>query len=95
MAKRTHHYYDDWDFGLNRSAKNTLFEVFTDKDKISTNGTLGLLSKMYKNPALAKGLYKRAKKNIPITAQRILGEALTRDVAFKGTAKKIEYIMPF
>jgi len=84
------HYYDDWDFGLNRSLKNTLFDVFTDRDKESTSGTLGLLSKIYKNPAYGKGLVKRLKKNIPIVLQRKLGNALTRDLKFKGTAKRIK-----
>jgi len=66
-----HHYYDDWDFGLNRGLGETL-------------------SEMNKNTGLEHGLLSRIKGNLPTIAQRILGDALTRDVVFKGTAKQVK-----
>ena len=80
---KKHHYYDDWDFGLNRNVKKTMFD-----NLYGENSTLELLSKIYKNPNLARTLYSKAKRNIPIILQREIGDALTRDVVFKGTAKK-------
>ncbi|MDA8851066.1 hypothetical protein N9I45_00215 [bacterium] len=86
-----HDYYDDWDFGLNRSLTNTLFGVSTDSE-LFASGTLGLLSQIYKNPTIAKNLIRRTKNNAPTTLQRIIGNALTRELKFKGTAKKVRDI---
>ena len=74
---RTHHYYDDWDFGLNRSPKKILEEAH----------------EQYRdNSGRYPSLWHTLKSNVPPLLQRTIGEALTRDVAFKGTAKKIEYL---
>tara|TARA_B100000902_G_C27311297_1_gene918582 strand:- start:167 stop:1357 length:1191 start_codon:yes stop_codon:yes gene_type:complete len=65
--KRIHkvHYYDNWDFGLNRNFKE---QLTSDGNSI--------------------------KHNLPVVIQRILGNALVRDLQFKGTAKRIKQFDP-
>tara|TARA_R100000406_G_C3112008_1_gene124636 strand:+ start:1178 stop:2257 length:1080 start_codon:yes stop_codon:yes gene_type:complete len=67
-------YYDDWDFGLNRGLTNTLFDLYNKNIDWNVKDDFHYL-------------VKSAKYNLPIVLQRMLGNALTRDLKFKGTAK--------
>lgn len=78
----THHYFDNWDFGLNKSPKNIIKDYkedyFSRFDEEISN-------------------WDAVMDNAPSLLQRVIGDALTKNVLFKGSAKQITdtTILPF